>query len=109
MNRIIQDNALKYDIICNLQNFECTKFTVYTKKNEQYLVLKDEQFTFTLNEDLCKTAEGNSFIVLNNLHNEIVFSDMAFIWRLTVKIVQLTKTAHLNHGLEPSINFILHM
>ncbi|KAF1742288.1 hypothetical protein MXB_3343, partial [Myxobolus squamalis] len=51
--------------------------------------LKDEKFSVTFNEDLCKTADGNSFKLLNNLieKNLLVYSDMALIRKLTSKIL----------------------
>ncbi|KAF1742025.1 hypothetical protein MXB_3336 [Myxobolus squamalis] len=46
-----------------------------------------KQFPFTLNQNLFKTADSNSNILLNNLieQNKIVCADKAFIKRLMIE------------------------
>lgn len=86
MNFILQDHPLKDAIICNLQNFDSIKSSIYRKKTELNPALSENNLPFNLNEELCKTVDGNQFVFLNNLnsHNEIVFADLEFIKRLNL-------------------------
>ncbi|KAF1743980.1 hypothetical protein MXB_4472, partial [Myxobolus squamalis] len=72
LTEFYQTKPLKDTIICNLRSFD---------------ILQDEPFPFTLNKDLCKTADGNLLIFLTNLfeHNEILLADKTFIRSLMLE------------------------
>ncbi|KAF1745427.1 hypothetical protein MXB_1759 [Myxobolus squamalis] len=52
-------------------------------KIKLFPALQDNKFPFTLNKDLCITADGNSFVLLKNFANIMGF--YLLIWRFLVR------------------------
>lgn len=91
MNSMLQNNPDKENILTNLQNFESMKSAIYRKKHATYPAVTNTRIPFVLNEDLCKTLDGNTFIFLNNLgeHDEIIFADITFIEKCNLNNLSL--------------------